>query len=90
MALLLILISIFKVAAKEHAPLDSDLIEPDRVVITGAVEIDHTSTSRVENWSLPRQAVFPHRRELQMTIICDVGRNAGDHLFGFHGGYDAK
>jgi hypothetical protein len=46
------LISIFKVAANDHAPLDSDLIEPDQVVITGTVEIDDTTSSRVEDWSL--------------------------------------
>src|SRR5262245_26108697 len=84
------LISIFKVATKEHAPLDSDLIEPYPIVITGPVEIDDTISSRDENWSLPRQAVFPHCRKLHMTIVCDVCRNAGNHLFGFHGGYDAK
>ena len=47
------LISIFKIAAKEHAPLGSDLIGSCRVVITGPVEIDDIARVRIKNWLLP-------------------------------------
>ena len=47
------LISIFKIAAKEHAPLGSDLIGSCRVVITGPVEIDDIARQRIKNRLLP-------------------------------------
>jgi hypothetical protein len=41
------LISIFKIAAKKHAPLGSDLIYPRRVIITGPVEVDDVARQRI-------------------------------------------